>query len=142
MATHSSILAWTIPQTEKPTVQSHGVTMSQTRLNEHVPTRMRARTHAHTHTHTHTHTSLQTVLIPYCLSHFSFQNSDYTWFRPFHLISIPFHPYSLLIHFPCVFQPGYFYKSILSSAVSNLLLWPSVQFMILVIICFYSQIPI
>ena len=31
LATHSSILAWRIPQTE---VTVHGVTMSQTRLND------------------------------------------------------------------------------------------------------------
>ena len=34
MATHSSILAWTIPQAEKPGGLVHGVAMSQTRLKD------------------------------------------------------------------------------------------------------------
>ena len=47
MATHSSILAWKIPQTEEPGgPQSLGLQELDT--TEHA--------HAHTHTHTHTHT--------------------------------------------------------------------------------------
>ena len=34
MATHSSILAWEIPRTEKPGGLVHGVTTSQTRLSD------------------------------------------------------------------------------------------------------------
>ena len=46
MATHSSILAWRIPWTEKPGgLQSKG-SQSQTQLST------RGHTHAHTHTHT------------------------------------------------------------------------------------------
>ena len=41
MTTHSSILAWRIPRTEKPDGLVHGVAKSQTRLSD-------------THTHTHT----------------------------------------------------------------------------------------
>ena len=45
MATHSSILAWRIPQTEELRgLQSMGLQKDTT---EHA--------HAHTHTHTHTH---------------------------------------------------------------------------------------
>ena len=34
MATHSSILAWEIPWTEKPGEYSHGVAKSQTQLSD------------------------------------------------------------------------------------------------------------
>ena len=50
MATHSSILAWRIPWTEKAGgLQSMGVTKSWTRLSDSC-----ACVRAHTHTHTHT----------------------------------------------------------------------------------------
>ena len=50
MATHSSILAWRIPWTEKPGgLTLHGVSKTQIQLRE-------IHTHAHAHTHTHTHT--------------------------------------------------------------------------------------
>ena len=49
MATHSSVLAWTIPWTEKPGgLQSRG---SKCRTGQSA----RARAYTHTHTHTHTH---------------------------------------------------------------------------------------
>jgi len=49
MATHSSILAWKIPQIEEPGTV-HGVTKNQ--IPEYI----------HTHTHTHTHTPESRVL--------------------------------------------------------------------------------
>ena len=51
MATHSSILAWTIPWTEKPGgLQSMGSTWLQSKELD----RTERLTHAHTHTHAHT----------------------------------------------------------------------------------------
>ena len=39
MATHSSVLAWEIPWTEEPGgISVHGVSKSQTRLNDGAPT--------------------------------------------------------------------------------------------------------
>ena len=49
MATHSSILAWKIPQIEEPGTV-HGVTKNQ--IPEYI----------HTHTHTHTHTREQSFI--------------------------------------------------------------------------------
>ena len=61
MATHSSILAWRIPWTEKPGgLTLHGVSKTQIQLRE-IHTHAHAHTHAHTHSrrcaraHTHTH---------------------------------------------------------------------------------------
>ena len=48
MATHSSILAWRIPWTEKPSGLVHKVTKSRTQLKL-----FNAGTHIHTHAHTH-----------------------------------------------------------------------------------------
>ena len=50
MATHSSILAWEIPQGHG---WVHGVAKSQTRLSD------QAHTHTHTHSLTHTHTHIR-----------------------------------------------------------------------------------
>ena len=50
MTTHSSILAWRIPRTEKPDGLVHGVAKSQTRLSD-------------THTHTHTKWTVLWVLL-------------------------------------------------------------------------------
>ena len=62
MATHSSIFAWKIPQTEEPSrLQSMGSQELDT------TERMSVRVHAHTHTHTHTHN-------PNTFSMKSFQN--------------------------------------------------------------------
>ena len=47
MTTHSSILAWRVPRTEKPDGLVHGVAKSQTRLSDSLSL-------SHTHTHTHT----------------------------------------------------------------------------------------
>ena len=52
MTTHSSILAWRIPRTEKPDGLVHGVAKSQTRLSD-----------THTHTHTHTKWTVLWVLL-------------------------------------------------------------------------------
>ena len=41
MATHSSILTWKIPQTEKPSGLVHGVTKGQTQLNTHTSPTLR-----------------------------------------------------------------------------------------------------
>ena len=49
MATHSSILAWKIPQTEEP-----GELQSKGSQKSHMTEHMCARARAHTHTHTHT----------------------------------------------------------------------------------------
>ena len=55
MATHSSILAWKIPWTEKPAGGTvHGIAKSWTQLR-------------HTHTHTHTHTHRGTYYITFCV---------------------------------------------------------------------------
>ena len=51
MATHSSILAWKIPQTEDPGTV-HGVAKNQ--IQEYI--------HTHTHTHTHIHTREQSFI--------------------------------------------------------------------------------
>ena len=63
MATHSSVLAWRIPWTEKPGgLQS----MGSQRVRHNWTTKcMCARVHARTHTHTHTH-SVKTVNLPAC----------------------------------------------------------------------------
>ena len=51
LATHSSILAWRIPQTEEPGgLEPMGLQESDT--TERL-------THIHTHTHTHTHAHIQ-----------------------------------------------------------------------------------
>ena len=51
MATHSSILAWKILQTEEPGgLESLGSDTTE---------------HAHTHAHTHTHTHIQILFSPY-----------------------------------------------------------------------------
>ena len=58
MATHSSILAWKILQTEEPGgLESLGSDTTE-----------RAHTHAHTHTHTHTHTDFVQSLPAICVS--------------------------------------------------------------------------
>ena len=51
MATHSSILAWKILQTEEP----GGLESLGSDTTEHT------NTHVHTHTHTHTHTHIDFV---------------------------------------------------------------------------------
>ena len=51
MATHSSILAWKIPWTEKPGgLQSTGCKESGTTEHTYTHTRVHARTHTHTRT--------------------------------------------------------------------------------------------
>ena len=66
MATHSSILAWSIPWTEEPgrlqSMESQELGMTEW----HVCMRAHARSHTHTHTHTHREASLvaQTVNNP------------------------------------------------------------------------------
>ena len=85
METHSSILAWRIPRTEKPGGATvHGVTQSWTRLKRlstvaqnlemgsnsvkvqdkhlgsHQGNKQQLYTHTHTHTHTHAHTRTHT----------------------------------------------------------------------------------
>ena len=63
MATHSSILAWEISQTEEPGgLQSMGLkrvrydwVLMHEYIHTYTYTCIHARTHAHTHTHTHTH---------------------------------------------------------------------------------------
>ena len=54
MATHSSILAWRIPRTEKP-----GGPRGHKELNTTERAHAYARVHTHTHAHTHTHTKNQ-----------------------------------------------------------------------------------
>ena len=55
MTTHSSILAWRVPRTEKPDGLVHGVAKSQTRLSDSLSL-------SHTHTHTHTKWTVLWVL--------------------------------------------------------------------------------
>ena len=56
MTTHSSILAWRVPRTEKPDGLVHGVAKSQTRLSDSLSL-------SHTHTHTHTKWTVLWVLL-------------------------------------------------------------------------------
>ena len=90
METHSSILAWRIPRTEKPGGATvHGVTQSWTRLKRlstvaqnlemgsnsvkvqdthlgsHQGNKQQLYTHTHTHTHTRTHTHTHTEMCVY-----------------------------------------------------------------------------
>ena len=56
MATHSSVLSWTIPWTEEPGgLQSMGVT-KESDMTEQISTHTHTHTQAHVHTHAHTHT--------------------------------------------------------------------------------------
>ena len=52
MATHSSILAWEIPWTERSLVGYNSQGHKESDMTEHA--HMCTRTHTHTHTHTHT----------------------------------------------------------------------------------------
>ena len=86
MATHSSILAWRIPWTEKPSGLVHKVTKSRTQLKLfNAGAHARARAHTHTHTHTHTDPSAQcesslAVSAVYLLPVNLMQNSWSIWF--------------------------------------------------------------
>ena len=57
MATHSSILAWRIPWTEKPSGLVHKVTKSRTQVKL-----FNAGTHTHTHTHTESYKEISDLL--------------------------------------------------------------------------------
>ena len=67
MATHSSILAWSIPWTEEPDrLQSMGL-----KRVGHDWVAGHTHTHTHTHTHIHTHTHTHRTTHTYACSHFS-----------------------------------------------------------------------
>ena len=73
MATHSSILAWEIPWTEEPgELTVHGVTKSQTQLNNETTAIYIIQIHTYVHTYIHMHTNIYLCICT--LKHIIYEN--------------------------------------------------------------------